>query len=205
MTKENIFSSKMTALSDKELKEYIVHRDKYQTTAVQAAIWELEKRNVTGEGLQELERKLEQEKVEKEERFKKKEGLHNITDNPNAPMLYRDKFILFYGTFFSVLAGGILMAINFSKLGLKKYVLPVVIVSIAYVIAQILVLEWLSIDTNFLVYAVSLLGMYLLELLFWKKHTDPDLKYRKRPVWGAIIIALIITVPLIILTIWSQQ
>lgn len=59
MTKENHFSVKMTEKSDTELRKYVKNSENFQTAAVQAAIWELEKRNITGEDIQEVGKKIE--------------------------------------------------------------------------------------------------------------------------------------------------
>lgn len=205
MTKENHFSSKMTKMSEAELRDYVDNREKFQVAAVQAAIWELEKRELAGEDMKILEQKIEQEKTERQETFKKEQGLKNITDDPNAPLLYRDKFIMFFGVLFSVLAGGILMAINFSKLGKKNLILPVIIVSLIYTILQGYLLSLMETSSNMLAYPASFLGMLILEKLFWKKHTEEELQYRKRPVWGAVIIALLFWAPIFYLNIIAMQ
>lgn len=138
-------------------------------------------------------------------RLNTNQGLQNITDDPDAPLLYRNKFIFFYGAIFSVLAGGILMSINFYKLGLKKNILPTLLFATTFGIIQSIALNLLSINITGFTLAVSLLGMYLLETLIWNKKVDQNLKYRKRPVLGAMLIglmiALILIVPLIFLSI----
>ena len=203
MTKENHFSSKMADKSEAELRDYVDNREKFQEAAVQAAIWELEKRELAGEDIKELEKKIEQEKVIKKETYEKEQGLKYITDDPNAPLIYRDKFITVFGVLFSVLAGGILIAINFSKLGKRNLILPVIFVSLIYTILQGYLLS--LIDTTGLTFVFSFLGMFLLENLFWKKHVDKELQYRKRPIWGAIIVALVFWVPIIYLNIIALQ
>ncbi len=197
MIKENSFSKIMTNKTDSELLEYTNDRTQFQDDAVLAAIWELEKREKTDDNLNELKNEIEHKKIEEQEKNEEIKKQSNITDDPQAPLLYNPKFILGFGALFSVLAGGILMAMNFSRLNKKKTAWLVVLVSFIYMILQIVVLEALGTSSSALTLPVSLLGVYLLETLFWKKQVANNLKYRKRRIWGALIIALILWTPMI--------
>ncbi len=205
MTKENSFSSKMVYKSEAQLKEYLGDNVRIQEGAVRAAIWELEKRGLVDEETKEAIRQIEYDRVTGQKRNIDEQIQNNITDDPNAPLLYRDKFIVLFGALFSVLAGGILLAINLAKIGKQNLVIPVIIASIMYLVLQVYLLNLLESYSNIVAIPVTILGVLLLENLFWKKNVKRDLKYRKRPVWGAVIIALIISSPLVYLTILAIQ
>ena len=112
---------------------------------------------------------------------------------------------MLFGILFSVFAGGILMAINFSKIGKRNLIFPVIIVSLIYTVVQGYILSLMETNTSLLAYPVSYLGMLLLENLFWKKQVEKELQYRKRPVWGAVIIALLFWAPIFYLNIIAMQ
>ena len=122
-----------------------------------------------------------------------------------APTLYNPKFIIGYGTLFSVIAGGILMGMNFYRLGQKNRAWIIVGFSLLYTVFQITVLNLIEVRTTAITLPISYLGMYLVELLFWKKYVPADFKYNKRKVLAPILIALLVTIPLIVLTIISLQ
>jgi hypothetical protein len=197
MTKENSFSRIMTSKSDSELKNYIENKSQFQEAAILAAIWELEKRNNLGSKEKLIEKEIEQKKIEEIERIEQIKKESNITDDPNAPILYHSKFVLIFGALFSVFAGSILMALNFARLDKKKIAWLVVLSGLIYSTLQVIVLNQIQTSTTGLTLPISLLGMYLLELVFWKKQVSPDLKFRKRNIWGAIIIGLISWIPII--------
>lgn len=204
-TQENSFSSKMLNKSEAQLKEYLGDNARFQEGAIRAAIWELEKRGLVDDESREAIRKIEYDRVTGRKRNSEEQIQDHITDDPNAPLLYRDKFIVFFGVLFSVLAGGILLAINLSKIGKRNLVVPVIAASIAYLLMQVYLLNLLNSYSNLVAIPVTILGVLLLENLFWKRNVTKDLKYRKRPVWGAVVVALIISSPIIYLSILSLQ
>lgn len=196
MNKENHFSKIMVDKSINELNEYIDKKSTFQEDAVLAAMWELERSGISDEKFSNIEVEIEVKKEKQKEQTDIFKPDKNITDDPNAPLLYNPRFILVFGALFSVFAGGILYAINFSRLNQKKNALLVILTSLAYSILQVTILILIETGTSMLTLPVSLLGVYLIDTLFWKKYTADNLKYRKQSVWVALIIALLIWVPI---------
>jgi len=205
MTGENFFSSRMVSKSNSELQEYIENKSQFQEEAVLAAILELEKRNSGGDELKKIEQEIQQRQIAEEDLVEKTNKELKITNDPNAPLLYSSKFIMIYGVLFSVLAGGILMAMNFSKLHKRKSSILVVVFSFIFVIIQCAILGSMERKISTLTVTFSFLGMYLLQFLFWKREVSPELEFRRRNVWGAVIIALGITIPVVYLVIKANE
>lgn len=178
--------------TDDELRIIIDKRSQFQKEAVLAAIWELEKRNKADSEIKDIESQL----LFKEDNFPEKAEVKeqkdsSITDDPNAPLLFTSKYIVFYGGLFSVFAGGILMAMNFSRLNKVGMVWLTIITALSYSVIQVIILEKLNISS--LAVPLSFLGMYLLEAILWKNKVPKDLKYRKRNIWVSLTIGLLIT------------
>ncbi len=191
MAKENFFSRKMTEKTDAQLQEYINNKSMFQENAVLAAIWELEKREKASEEAKNLGAQIEQQQIIEEP----KESNPNIVDDPTAPQLYTQKFILVFGVLFSVLAGGILMAINFKQIGKSKIGWIALISSLVYSVVQIIIIDFIPVTTSLISITFSLAGIYLLETVFWKRHVPEDLKFRKRSIWVPLIIGIVISLP----------
>lgn len=203
MTKENYFSSKMVNKSDSELQEYIDNKSQFQEEAVSAAIWELEKRGKVGVDAQSVNVQIEikrEQKLEQEEQIKKE---INYTDDPNAPRLFPKWSIWFFSVLFAPIFGGFLMAMNFKETKQKKLigmVLGFSIVFTAIVIITVTKVREMNNTSYNLTYLMNLVGGLILDQYFWNVKLGKDLKYRKRPVW----IALIISAAIAGLMIWAS-
>lgn len=195
MTKENYFSNKMVNMTSKELQNYVNDKSLYEDEAVLAAIWELEKRNIVDGDSRSIELQIEQKQNEAKTRIEKVKKESNITDDPNAPILYNSKSVLIFGAVFSVFAGSILMALNFARLGNKKIAWLVVFSGLVYSTIQIFVMDQIGTRNSGLAFLAGLFGMLILESVFWKKRVPSDLKFRKRSIWGALTIAFIVSLP----------
>ena len=191
MSNENFFLRTMADKSDSELQNYIDNKSQFQDAAILAAEWEIEKRNKAGTDTKIIEpQKIEKSEVVKKENVRKD---LNITDDPDAPLLYHQKFILIYGVLFSVFAGGILMAMNFKRLGKDQIAWLVVFAALAYSIIQIVTFNQIEARTASLTFPINYLGLYLLEFFFWKKHVSKNLKYRKRNIWTPLMLGIVMT------------
>ncbi|PKP46846.1 MAG: hypothetical protein CVT94_13285 [Bacteroidetes bacterium HGW-Bacteroidetes-11] len=204
MTKENYFSNKMVNMTNVELQNYVNDKSLYEDEAVLAAIWELEKRNTADGENRSIELQIEQKQKEAETRIEKVKKESNITDDPNAQILYHSRFVLIFGAFFSVFAGSILMALNFARLGNKKIAWLVVFSGLVYSTIQILVMDQIGTRNSGLAFFAGLFGMLILESVFWKRRVPSDLKFRKRSIWGALIISFIVSLPFIYAVIVSE-
>lgn len=197
MTKENYYSNKMAGMSDLNLREYIDNKSLYSDEAILAAIWELEKRNLAGAEILELENQINHNKIGKQERIVETERKHYFTVDSNAPVLYTPNFILVFGVLFSVFGGGILMAINFTRLGKKNYAMLIVFISLLYSILQGAFFFYINVTSSLITLPTSLLGIYLIQVLFWKRLVPGDLKFQKRNIWGTLLIASLISISIV--------
>ncbi|MBV6645965.1 MAG: hypothetical protein KI790_10975 [Cyclobacteriaceae bacterium] len=191
MTEQNRFSKKFAEKSTSEL-ENIVGNNDYQRDAQLAAAWELKHRGEISED--DIPGEPEPVKTEKVQ-IQAKEA-SNVTDDPSAPLLYHSKFILVYGALFSVFFGGILLAMNLRTLNKTKLAWGVLIASFIYSGVQITVLNLLD-QNSTLTVLISMLGVYLIEKIFWVNQVEKNLKFRKRSVWTPLIIAILIYAPLL--------
>ena len=113
----------------------------------------------------------------------------NVVNDQNAPALYSRKAIYFFTSFFSVVFGGILMSINLKKVNRKDAIWIVLVYSVAYVVAQVLILSQFKMNGT-LTLVVSMIGSFALYNFFWKKYIGIETKYRTKQIWIPLIIGV---------------
>jgi uncharacterized membrane protein len=192
MSQENFYSPKMKLKTDDDLRDYIKNQDHFQEEAVLAAIWELEKRGIIIENSKQIKEQISNTIPE----ISSKEEATSIpyTTGTKIPQLYSTQFILIFGLF-SLLGGGILMALNFMQLKNVKAARIAVIASLVYSLLTGIALQSLGITNPFISLAVSILGIYLLYDLVYKKEFPKDLKnFEPKNIWTPIIILLLVSI-----------
>ena len=201
----------MTTKSDEGLQEYVDNRQKYTPTAVYAAIDELKKRGrvFTDEEFTQIVNDIERQQEISKQRVEESDGSNkmnkNVVDDPNAPEYYSERAIYTFSVLFSVLFGSVLMAMNISRTEKKDSNWTVVLFGVAYTVIQIWVLSLIPRNTG-LTLVASIGGAMILNQFFFKKYIGKETKYRARPIWIPLIIALAITVPLIyIIIVYGQE
>jgi hypothetical protein len=212
---ENYFQKLMSKLSKEELQEYLDNRASYVPDAVESAIAEIQKRGRTfsDDEHEIFKRELQQEraKTEKKETEKEDQGFwdfskrlkENIVTDETAPAYYSERDIYFLTLLFNAVFGSILLAINFRKTLTKKGVWEVVTFGIVYTGLQIWLLSLIPGNTLF-VWMFNFVGAVILNSFFWEKYIGKDTKYRKKPIWVPVIIAIVITVSLVLEIIYSR-
>jgi Tol biopolymer transport system component len=197
MSQENFYSPKMILKTEDELRDYIDNQDHFQEEAVLAAIWELEKRGIPIENSAQIKEEITANipEISMETATAPIEN----TKQTETPELYSTQFILIFGLF-SLLGGGILMALNFMQLKNVKAARLVVIVAVIYSLLTGIALQSFGITNMFISLAVSMLGIYLLYDFVYKKEFPKDLKnYTPRNIWTPILILLALSIPLLYL------
>lgn len=180
-----------------ELFEIVEHKDKYPNDAVLEALYVLEKRAAMTPEMRSLKWSLEHASAAPEEgRSSLFDTDPNMTDDTTAPSLYTNRFILFFGVFFSVFAGGILMAVNLYRLEKKAEVNIIILLSLGYSALQMFILNRLPVQSSITI-AASMLGVYLIHELYYKKQLAPGLKYQKRSFVSPLLIAFGLIVMLV--------
>jgi hypothetical protein len=116
----------------------------------------------------------------------------NIVDDVNAPQLYSRKIINIFSIAFSVLFGGILLAINLKNVNNKKAILPVLTYSIIYTGLMIYILGMIPGSTTPLTIAFNAIGATVLYNTLWKKYIGKDFQYRTKSYWIPLIIGILV-------------
>lgn len=194
------FTKKMTEKSDEYLVEYVNNRMKYVPDAVEAAIAELQKRghSFSDEELTTIKSDLEKKQSEINADIPTwNKNANNITNAPNAPLIYSQRAVSAFAILFSVLFGSIMLAINFKRLGKKKGIAPVIIFGVVYTSFVIYIVSTFvkqSSGTSGPSIILSAGGAAILKYLFWDKYIGKDTLYRAKPIWIPLLIGIAILV-----------
>ena len=129
---------------------------------------------------------------------------YNRVKDQEAPVLYSRLAIYLFTCLCSVIFGGILMAINLKIVNKKEGILEVLLYSIIYTVLMFLLLSQIPRNT-LLTLLLSMLGSFALYNYFWKKYIGVDTKYRTKPIWTPLIIAIIIFSLLILVSVIGQR
>ncbi len=197
LTRSNEYSGGIRRFPEEKLREYIDKPDDFHEEAVLAAIWELAKRRP----LRNDEKKLEAE-LSKSVSSPEEENLPSLASGIEMqeaplPVLYSVRSIQIFSVLFSVLAGGILMAINFNRTTEKAEVMKVLGFSLLYTIITFMIFSLLGTQSPFLTIILNLLGAYLIDELFWKRVLGSEFRFDKQKVWTALLVAMLLISPII--------
>jgi hypothetical protein len=184
----------LSGKSDKELMFYINNVDKHTEEAVWTALEILNIRNV------ELPKDVTETIKNQLDKKKEKPGKNfwdiNITTDLDAPELYSQKSIYVFSILFSVLFGSVMLAYNLYKV--KKPFIWAILFGLIYSSGTVYVLE--EYDGRLpMTFIVGALGAVVLYQLFWNRWIGSQTKYRAKPVWVPLIVALLIFIPIIIM------
>ncbi len=195
MQEINEYTTKMASKTDAELLEYTQNVNRYREEAILAAISELEDRGISSGNFEQLKSELSEVISKKHGQLIEDEiEVEAQTESTHLPLLYTPVFIRIFGLLFSVFGGGILMAMNFSRIGRKDLVGKVVVVALLYSLLQGIVVSLLGPQANFVSIPISFAGVLLLENMFWKKHVSTLQPFLKRNFLPPLTIGLGIAV-----------
>lgn len=124
-----------------------------------------------------------------------------IVDDPDAPRMFSTRAIYLFTFLTSPLFGSIMMAMNLSKLGKGNAVAGVVLFGFGFTILGAILAGSMG-ATQIL---VGLVGAYCLNYLFWRPFIGFGTFYRARPIWGPLIIALILVSIIVLAIIYSPE
>ena len=201
------YSDEMREKSNFDLQELVRNYQNEDKMFVIAALRELERRDVLYPEDRKLLEDLEDE-MKTPVRFEK-DVLPvtpfsmfrdpDIVDDFKAPKLYSRYAIRFFAIIFSTLFGGILLAINFNRLGKKREIAFVVVFSLLYsiLVYRVTVLKPENAATITLI--MNLLGSLILEEFFWKRYIGRHFKFRKQAITGALMVGFGLSLILILL------
>lgn len=204
---ENNFSEEMKVKSNEELKDIVINFELNRGAITSAARKELE---IRGVDLSDEEKQIIEEKKNKRKQYaissSEKKGSfdsfnanwkRSIVSDLDAPQLYSRQVINIFSILFSVLFGGILLAINLNTVNNRKGKLPVLLFSIAYTILMIVGMNLIDFRSSIVTFALNALGAVFLYNYFWKKYIGNDFEYRTKPYWIPLVIGIVISAFLI--------
>ena len=200
----NTFIEKCKSKSVSELETIVREKNKYFEDAVFAAIHILKERNGNAEQLDQVAKEIEiqiekKQNAQKEEIQKANKKDDRITDDPNAPELHSKTVIIAFCTLFTTIFGAVLMIYNLKQVKKTEKLYLVVMFGIVFT-AITMFLALFEEIRRFIVPIMNLMGGFILTEHFWNKNIDEDIVHRRRNWIKPAIISLVITIPLIILT-----
>ncbi|MFN0276830.1 MAG: hypothetical protein ACKVPJ_13870, partial [Chitinophagales bacterium] len=117
--------------------------------------------------------------------------------------LYSRTAILGFSLFFSTLTGGILLAINASKVN-KKAVIPIIVFALLFTAMQIYASFKIPAE-SFLSFVIPVAGALLLSDVLWNYYIGKTLKYEKRSIAIPLVIVLIISLPVLYMAYYHPE
>lgn len=195
----------MRGKPDEGLNDYINNFGKYTPEAIAAATQELKKRGreFSNQELEDIDLKIQARATAEYEEatlWAKDIVDNNIVIDPKAPLLYSKGAIRAFSFVFTVLFGAFLLSDNIIG---KKKKLMVIGFGIAYTTMSIILLNIIP-SNNFWVLLLNGAGGLGLTTTFWDKYVGKDVKYRSKPIWLPLIISIIISIPILLITIYSR-
>lgn len=195
--KTNEYSEGISRLPEERLREYIEKPDDFHEEAVLAAIWELRKRRPSLPEEKMLEKKIEEKTVFLEDLVQMEVSAVKSITKEESPSLYSMRSISVFSVLFSVIAGGILMAVNFNRISKRNEALKVLGFSIIFTLLSAVIFSLLGTQSPYFSLFLNLIGAFLIDQLFWKRVLGKDFRFMKQPVWTALAIALLLITPII--------
>lgn len=191
----------LSVKTDDQLKYYLNNVDKHTAEGVRAALAELKSRNV--ELPEDIDERIEDKIKQKENSTydRVSSWKKNIVNDIDAPEYYSQTAIYVFSILFSVLFGSFMMAINL-KNSQKEWGWPILF-GFLFTIGFIFLGQFLPSSPTGISLIVNALGVTIMYQLFWNKHIGKETKYRAKPIWIPLVIAIAVTVPIIYLVVKS--
>ncbi len=202
------FTLRAALKSDGELHQCIDDREKYLPETVEAAVAELQTRGVefSEEELnviaQDMEARRELAASNTDNFVLYSNGKNTQIDDPEAPSYYSKRAILVFSVLFSVFFGSVMLAVNVAKTQNKSMAIWVAVCGLGYSVATVLIGQSLNLNSGFAM-VFGWTGAYIMDFLFWNRYIGKSTLYRAKPIWIPLIIGLAISIPLIMLVMYS--
>ncbi|MCL6524094.1 MAG: hypothetical protein K6T34_05470 [Thermoflavifilum sp.] len=208
---ENTYVSVMSFLSDEELQAYIQHPEKYVPEAIEAAVAEMKKRGrvFTPEEEGQIRQLIQRRKEEYRKMMQMEPVLsppvpelsssRAVVDKPEGiPALYPESSLYIISLLFNPFFASILLAINCRRTGKREAVPVVLSFGFLYMILTLFVIGLLKLNI-YVTLIFNVVGALLLHHWLWKKYLGQYATYQPKPIWGPLLVFLLITVPLLLI------
>jgi hypothetical protein len=194
----------MNGKSDEGLMDYLNNFQKYTPEAIKSATDELIRRgrNFSDEELKEIDVKIENRTNSEDEEdtlFASDSWKKKVVKDPNAPLLYSKGAIRAFSLIFSTIFGAVLLSSNINDTKRKWIVIGF---GVIYTAVTIIIMNLIPPNT-FYVLMLNTAGGLGLTSTFWNKYVGQETEYRAKPIWKALIISSIITIPFLLAIIYG--
>ncbi|GAB2795341.1 hypothetical protein HNQ93_002991 [Hymenobacter luteus] len=205
------FAAKMSRKTVAELRDYVDNRYQYREEAVLAALEELDRRGTPEPAaatiMQELQisqqetarresvaRAQEEEREQARRRIRGEEVPAEVADE-TGPVLYSPSTITVFSVLFSMVAGGVLLALNLRTLRRFGLSWLVLLLALGYWVGAQYSMKWIleNYGTQYfwLGSVFNILAIVLYNLFVWPRFIGLQ-PYRSRPWGGALLVCALI-------------
>jgi hypothetical protein len=195
--RSNDYSPGLRRLPEDRLREYILNPEDFHEDAILAAIWELGRRRPLSEDEIRLESEINQKLNQNNQGTIESPLLESKVIEISVPTLYSVVSIMVFSVLFSVIAGGIMMFVNFRRTGHKAESFKVLGFSLLFTLVSVIILSFAGSTSPVISVILNILGGYLIEQLFWNRVLGPGFLFYKQEVWTALLVALLAISPLV--------
>jgi len=116
---------------------------------------------------------------------------YNIVEDPDAPMLYSRRVLYIFTVLCGALFGSIMLAINCSKVKNQAGIAWSLLFGVVFTIIQVIGANYANIGSSYAILC-GLIAALCLDRAFWDRFIGNAIFYRTKPIWGALIIALLL-------------
>jgi hypothetical protein len=205
------YAAKMSRKTDAELLLYLQNRAEYREIAVLAALDEAQRRQLPLAGLDAAAIRAE---LGPEAAQQEAAEIRRLTPPPieaetveeTSPALYSPVTITLFTVFFSMLAGGVLLALNFLTLGRGKAIFRLVLFLVAYlVVFALLAQPLLQAGLVVVLLFADLPPIIAYNLWFWPRYVGVR-QYQSRGWLAPFLICMVLRIGLgMLLAPWLMQ
>lgn len=205
------YAAKMSRKTAAELRDYVDNRHQYREEAVLAALEELAQRGTPEPEAATLRQELQISQRETEVReaaAREQEAQNELarrrlrgqeapaeTPEEAGPVLYSPGTITVFSVLFSMVAGGVLLALNLRTLRRFGLSWLVILFAVSYWIGAQYAMKWILLQYGtqyfWLGSVFNILGIVLYNLFFWPRYIGLQ-PYRSRPWGGALLVCALI-------------
>lgn len=118
-----------------------------------------------------------------------------ITSHEDAPRFYSRQAIFGFCILFSPLFGSVLLMRNLSQIGDSQGKKQVILFCLCYMVAVFAAVAYNGKADSQITFLLNILGGCWLLYYWWPKFISPELKYRRKPIWKALLISFLIVIP----------
>jgi len=114
------------------------------------------------------------------------------------PALYPESSLYIISLLFNPFFASILLALNCQRTGKREGVLVALSFGFVYMILTLLIISLLKLNI-YITLIFNVVGALLLHQWLWKKYLGQYEAYQPKPIWGPLLIFLLISVPLLLI------